>query len=91
MRIKILGKCWELVFKPLRSDDGYCDPPELPRKQIQINERLRGERRLEVLIHEMLHAADWHKDEDAWIVPVAHDIARVLWKVGYRGNMDVDD
>ena len=84
MRVKILGKFWTLVFKPLRKDDGYCDAPTQAGKQIQIDSRLRGQRKLEICLHEMLHAADWHKDEDAWIAPVAADLARALWRLGYR-------
>jgi len=44
---------------------------------------LVGERRLEVLIHEMLHACYWDLDEEA-IDITARDIARVLFRLGYR-------
>lgn len=44
----------------------------------------RKPRRLaEVLIHEILHAADWSKDE-SWVEQAAADIERVLFRQGFR-------
>jgi len=83
MRIKLLGKVWTLIRKPLVAADGYCDHPQTNGKKIIVDSRLRGERELEVLIHEFMHAADWTKDE-SWIEPVAEDVARALWRLGYR-------
>lgn len=91
MLIKLLGKRWRLKFEPIgrhRTDDGrrldgWCDPPTQTRKAIYIDSRLNGERELDVLIHEMLHACDWAKDEE-YIAEQASDMARVLWKLGYR-------
>ena len=48
---------------------------------------MHGEERLEVLIHEMLHAAYWDLDESA-IEGAAADVARVLWRLGYRSPAD---
>ena len=84
MKIKLLGKVWTLIRKPLVAADGYCDHPLTPSKRIVVDSRLKGERELEVLLHEMMHAVDWHKDEDSFIEPVAADIARALWRCGYR-------
>jgi len=44
---------------------------------------LTGERELEVLIHEMLHACHWDLDEEA-ITETSEDLARVLFRLGYR-------
>lgn len=63
--------------------DGRCDDPTTPKKRITIKKTLVGERRLEVLIHEMLHACYWDLDEEA-IATTARDIARVLFRLGYR-------
>lgn len=91
MRVRILGKMWDVFFVPRRelsrSVDGECTPPTTPGKSIKVALNLTGERKLDVLIHEMLHAADWHKDE-AWVEQVASDIARALWRMGYRGPTD---
>jgi hypothetical protein len=91
MRITVMGRRWWLRFVPRRvtgwNTDGWCDPPSKPGKQILIAQSLNDERRLEVVIHEMLHAADFDKKEE-WIKTVAADIARVVLKLGYRGPGD---
>lgn len=83
MRVRILGKNWRLSFKPLRKDDGYCDPPDKCGKEIQVHSGLRGEQRLRVLCHEITHAGNWHASEE-WVDEFSADLARILWRVGYR-------
>lgn len=63
---------------------GDCDSPDTKGKRIRISKSLPPREELEVIIHECLHAADWHKDEDSWVAPVADDIARLLWRLGWR-------
>lgn len=79
MRIKILGKYWDLRFTHhgLSNNDGECESPDTPDKKIRVKPSLSGKRALESVIHEMHHAADWHKDEE-WVHEVAEDQARVL-------------
>lgn len=74
-----------MVFGPVQDGVGQCDPPTNTKKQIKLAPRLKKDpkRLLEVVIHECLHAADWSKAEE-WVDPTAEDIARVLWKMGYR-------
>lgn len=83
MRIKIRGKIWEVVYPTNMKNRGLCDAPETKSKKIRILSALRGEEKLEVLIHEMLHAAGWHIDE-SFVTEFAADAARGLWKIGYR-------
>lgn len=86
MKVKILGKVWDLVFKPFPADCtdfGLCDGPHVKGKKITINVKKKGEERLDTLLHEILHAADWHKDEE-WVVQVATDTARILTRLGYH-------
>ena len=84
MNITILGKRWQLVRGRLPKDvDGYCDPPDKPGKCITIRKSLRGERELDVLIHEMTHAAAFHIDEE-FVAQFASDVARALFRLGYR-------
>ena len=83
MRIYIRKKRWELVFEKLTGCRGDCDSPESRGKRIRISRSLKGEEQLEVLIHEFLHAAYWDMDEEA-VESAAADIARALWKLGYR-------
>ena len=89
MQITILGKRWELKITSHLSRDcrGECEPPDSPRKEIRIRKSLKGREFLEITLHEILHAADWSKDEE-WIEQVADDISKVLWKLGYRRNLD---
>lgn len=93
--VTILGKRWRLSFVPrLRvgreSPDGACDSPKKTGKEIRIRRALLRYPRalMETLIHELLHAADWTKDE-TWIDETAADLARILWGVGFR--MDADE
>jgi hypothetical protein len=84
MRVRMLGKDWRLRFVPnLGANLGDCDPPDRPAKEIRIAAGPRGEERLEVLIHELVHAAGWHIDE-GFVERFAADAARVLWRLGYR-------
>ncbi len=85
MRITILGKHWNLRFAPNMADRGCCDSPGCKKKGIRILSSLKGEERLEVLIHEMLHAAGWHIDEE-FVERFANDCARALWRLGYRNK-----
>ena len=88
MQVKILGKVWRLKFLPITSVRGDCDPPNKRGKLIRISTSLVGEERLEVLVHEMLHAAGWHIDEE-FVRRFSEDVARELWKLGYRmGGVD---
>jgi hypothetical protein len=63
--------------------DASCDPPDRTRRTIRIREGLSPERELDVLIHEMLHAAYWDLCEEA-IEATATDIAHALFELGYR-------
>lgn len=85
MLVTILGKRWNLVHEPLdgRANHGYCERPDTRRKKIVVNSKLKDEALLAVEIHEMLHAADWYRDEE-WVEAVGSDIAKVLWRLGYR-------
>ncbi len=85
MRARILGKLWTIEDGARLPDGVYgdCDPPDRPRRKIRLRAGMSEKRHLEVLVHECLHAADWHKDE-LWVSEVARDLAVILWKMGYR-------
>lgn len=84
-RLKILGKVWRLRFSPNLANRGDCDPPHQPGKEIRVSSTLRGEELLEVLLHELVHAAGWHLDE-SFVERFAADVARALWRLGYRNG-----
>ena len=83
MRCRLRGKYWEIRRDKLPPKlDGLCDPNA---KRITIQPQLSGERELDVLIHEMLHACHWDLAEES-ITETASDLARVLFRLGYRKN-----
>tara|TARA_R110002020_G_scaffold249581_1_gene463517 strand:+ start:1486 stop:1764 length:279 start_codon:yes stop_codon:yes gene_type:complete len=91
MRIKVCGKYWELLFADLDEETrGECDSPDTPKKQIRICNSVKGEEELEVLLHELLHAADWSKDEE-WVEDASYDLAHILWKLGWKKGYNNED
>lgn len=84
MLITVLGKRWRYTRPLLAGADGFCDAPTVRGKTISVDCRLRGERELEIIIHELLHAAAWQLDEQL-VSKFAEDTARILTKLGYRG------
>ena len=78
-RIKLLGKYYTIAAIRSRKYDGMCDPPDAKNKVILISERCFNSRvaLLDVSIHELLHAADWSRDEQ-WVEQVASDMARAI-------------
>ena len=84
VHITINGKRYRLRWVSYRRRvHGECDPPHVPGKEIWIDERLRGERKLEIIIHEMVHAAAWWLSEE-FVSQVAKDIARALVRLGVQ-------
>jgi len=90
-RCVVGGKHWNYVEKPIyeKTAEGHvicgrCDPPDKPNKTITINSRLRGEELLDTIIHEVLHAASWDVLDEGFVEQTATDLARILWKLGYR-------
>lgn len=82
MTITILGKRWRLVFCRMK-DFGDCSDPAEPGRVIRIRKGLCEKTELETILHEALHAADWHRSEE-FVDEVSTDIARVLWRLGWR-------
>ena len=83
--IKLLGATWRLRYVASIKDAwGDCDDPSTPGRSIRISEEARGVKELEVLIHEMLHAINFLQFSEEFVRQVARDIARVLWRLGYR-------
>jgi len=63
---------------------GFCEEPhpKMPTLYVGMNELSEPEQ-LRVLIHESLHACDWQKQE-VLVHQTSKDIARFLWRLGYR-------
>lgn len=85
MHVTLCGRRYRFGFERLRGNlDGWCDPPDKPGKAITVSDdRLLPADELEVILHEALHACAWdHKEE--WVTQAAADLARLLWRLGYR-------
>lgn len=86
MQLKLRGKLWTFLRTNIGLSPeakGDCDAPSVPNKKIRVRASLRGQKELEITIHEMLHACLWDLDEEA-VYDSAEDIARALWRLGYR-------
>lgn len=64
---------------------GDADPPTVKNPRVRVHRKMqgKGESELDVLVHEALHLAFWDVDEEV-INRVGLDMARMLWKLGYR-------
>lgn len=61
--------------------DGYTDTDN--RFSLVVNRDLNARIGLETTIHEALHACNWHAREEL-VEETAYDIARFLWRLGFR-------
>ena len=72
-----------------------CYPqPDDMEKSITISPKLKGRKRLDVIIHEGLHAefptlrkrlfSKKGADEEEWVDAAASNISKLLWNMGYR-------
>lgn len=72
------GKKYHIIIGNL---DGNCDTDN--RHWLIIERNLNKKVGLETAIHEALHACSWKSNEEQVDV-TARDIARFLWRLGYR-------
>ena len=65
---------------------GGCDPPNKQRPNwVNSVGDTKSRKFLEISIHESLHACNWKASEEL-VTQTAYDIARLIWKMGYRLN-----
>jgi hypothetical protein len=83
VRVKIIGKYYDMRFAKGLKLKGFCEGPQVKGRKILISDALKGEKKLDIILHELLHAGDWDKDEE-WIAQAATDFARILTKLGYH-------
>lgn len=82
MKAKFNGTVYNVDLEPI---DGICTAPDgkCP-PTIMITGGLRETQRgLETCLHEALHASKWNADEKQ-VHRAAKDIARFLWRLGWR-------
>ena len=77
--LMIGNRKWRVRVCRLVKDDGDCDPPETRKKVIRIASEVVNDpqRYATVLIHEIIHAFDWHRCEDS-VEELAESITRGL-------------
>ena len=84
MKFRILGKVWQLLFartKDLPHDRwGECDPPHKRGRCVKVHEDLRGQKLLEIILHESLHAAAFELLDEEFVSRVTADQAKLLWQ-----------
>ena len=81
MRIKIIyRKLGKEQAYGISSSDGV----------IEIDERLKGKKHCEILIHEILHLLN-PKDDEKTIIRKSVTLTKVLWNEGYRRVDDTND
>ena len=81
MRIKIIyRKLGKEQAYGISSSDGV----------IEIDERLKGKKMMEILIHEILHLLN-PKDDEKTIIRKSVTLTNVLWSEGYRKIDDTID
>jgi hypothetical protein len=57
---------------------------EYTKRKILIHKGLRGRKRLEIELHEGLHATLGHTISEEAVTDSAKDLAKILWSLGYR-------
>lgn len=81
MRIKIIyRKLGKEQAYGISSSDGV----------IEIDERLKGKKHCEILIHEILHLLN-PKDDEKTIIRKSVTLTKILWNEGYRRIDDTND
>lgn len=92
MRIKILGKYWNLKFVNFlgnNRDDGEilgkCEHPESVERTIYVKRGQKPKDELDTILHECVgHATDWVGNSEEYAEAIGSDISTILWKLGYR-------
>jgi hypothetical protein len=88
----ILGQRWLWRYSKLKGQAaGWAYLPDTKNpslvRKILIDARLRGRPLLETEIHEALHACFPQMSEES-ITEAARDVARILWALGYRVDVE---
>jgi hypothetical protein len=83
---QIDGSKWLWRYSSLKGKaDGWTD---FEQRKVLIHSQLRGRKRLEIELHEGLHAALGPTISEESVTQTARDLAKVLWLLGYRIKSD---
>lgn len=87
---KFLDQQWNIVFDNRTGDShAYCEAPHKKEKKIKLRKDLDERELMTYAIHESLHACFWFMSEE-FVNRAASDIARFLWRLGFR-KVDPND
>lgn len=89
-KVKLGKRMWFIRFvksKDIPADRFGDSDGTLAAPQIRVRRSLRGQQMLDTIIHEALHASRPELAEEA-VTQTATDVARLLWKIGYRQQGD---
>ncbi len=75
------GKVFDVSFEG--STEGYCVAAHQKRGEVVLCEERPPKQFLETAIHEAMHALNWSIGEPI-IEERARELARWLWRLGYR-------
>lgn len=76
---------WQIKFCPVPSDLwGDCD---YKKKEIRVSHRLYGQDRLDVLLHELIHAR-WPDLCEISVCEFASELAGILTREGFKEELD---
>ena len=78
-----IGKRWWFDELPKGQASGMCESPEATHRIMDIPLEGKTLNDCATVIHESLHACYWWMDEE-FIDQAADDIARLLWRLGWR-------
>jgi hypothetical protein len=90
-RFKLSGKFLRILFVHYRKQfHGQCDPPQQKPREIWIDRRLAGQKLLEIVLHEAIHARLWRlKERD--VREFARDLARLIYRLGFKECSDAKE
>ena len=79
------GQRWKIV-EAVPDQGGECQAPFIKNREMCIPAMGHKLVDLDTIIHESLHACIWDLDEEA-VHESAKDIARILWRLGWRSEL----
>ncbi len=93
MYARILGRRWRIEFVDRLPDNdrGLCTDPEAPKRTILIRSNMDEEEELDTIIHEAIHASAWVVFDEVFVTQLAEDIARLLYRLGWRKQDESGD
>lgn len=83
MKFRLFKRVWRLFFVEEVDEAGSLGETDNEKRWILVQQDLRGQGRLVILLHEMLHAGNWRKSEQD-VIDLSKAMGKVLWDLGYR-------